>query len=124
MEKIYISIVGKNLFPQRMHIEKKFGELIYDQIIFVLENIGNEIDFYLNPNNLDIRLGVYLDTANDDTRKFEIDKNLYEKFWTLFANGFFIELKNYSLRQQKLGTNLLFQLNNGTLSIDDFNNKF
>ena len=87
METEVISVVGKDLFPQRMHLEKEFGEVLYEQVIFVLENIATE-----NPKarsfHTDIRLGVYLDSNNDGTRKFELGKDKVEKFWNLFANGF------------------------------------
>lgn len=119
METEVISVVGKDLFPQRMHLEKEFGEVLYEQVIFVLENIATE-----NPKarsfHTDIRLGVYLDSNNDGTRKFELSKDKVEKFWNLFANGFYNKFKEYSLRQQKLGTDVLFQLNEGSLSMREF----
>lgn len=119
METETISVVGKDLFPQRMHLEKEFGELLYEQVIFVLENIATE-----NQNaktfHTDIRLGVYIDSKNDGTRIFEIDKEKSDKFWDLFANGFYKKFKEYSLRQQKLGTDVLFQLNEGSLSMREF----
>lgn len=119
MEIEVISIVGKDLFPQRMHLEREFGEILYDQVIFVLENIASE-----NPkaqhSHADIRLGVYLDSKNDGTRTFELEKDKGEKFWNLFANGFYMKFREYSLRQQKLGTDVLFQLNEGSLSMREF----
>jgi hypothetical protein len=122
MKTEVISIVGKELFPQRMHLEKEFGEVLYEQVIFVLENIAVE-----NPSaktyHTDIRLGVYLDSKNDGTRYFELDENKHEKFWNLFANGFYKKFREYSLRQQKLGTDVLFQLNEGSLSMREFENR-
>lgn len=119
MNKLPISIVGKNLFTSRMGIEKQFGEILYDQVIFVLENIAVE-----NPNSrtyhTDIRLGVYLDSNNEGIRIFEIDEDKIDKFYDLFANRFYTEFKSYSDRQQKLGRNVLFQLNQGNLSMSEF----
>lgn len=119
MEKEIIQVVGKDLFPQRMNLEKEFGELLYDQLIFVLENIAVE-NPSLKCGHLVIRLGVYLDSNNDGTRKFELDSEKAEKFWDLFANGFYKKFREYSLRQQKLGTDVLFQLNEGSLSMREF----
>ena len=119
METETISIVGKDLFVKRMSLDKDFGELLYEQVIFVLENIATENPF-AKTFHTDIRLGVYLDSNNEGKRVFELDKEKAEKFFDLFANGFYRKLKEYSLRQQKLGTDVLFQLNEGSLSMREF----
>lgn len=118
-EKFPISIVGKELFSSRMGIEKEFGDIIYDQIIFVLENIATE-NHIAKRYHTDIRLGVYLDSNNEGVRVFEISADKIDKFYDLFANKFFNEFKKYTTRQQKIGTNILFQLNKGNISMSEF----
>lgn len=54
-EKYSISVVGKDLFPQRMHLEKEFGEVLYEQIITVLELVGEE---FSNSGITHYRLGA------------------------------------------------------------------
>jgi hypothetical protein len=113
-----IQIVGKEIFPQRMQLEKEFGEVLYDQIIFVLENLATELK--TGHGHKDLRLGVYLDSKNPGTRYFEMSEEKYDKFYELFGHIFFSKLKEYSKRQQKLGTNILLQLNQGNISTKDF----
>ena len=116
-ESYIVNVVGKDLFPNRMHVEKEFGEFLYEQLIFVLESIGEEVD----SGRPDLRLGVYLDSNNEGSRKFQVNRSQFEGIWNLFGHKFYEQIKGFSKREQKKGTDVLFQLNNGNISMNDFN---
>ena len=114
-----IKIVCKDLFIKRMGLDSDFGSVLYDQVIFLLENIAIENSNIIT-NHKDISLGVWLDSNNAGLRKFEISEEKAEKFYHLFGNKFHEKLKDFSIREQKKGQNILFQLNNGSLSMNEF----
>lgn len=116
-KKYVVAIVGKEIFHNRMHIEQEFGEVLYDQIIFVLENIGIENAKGAFP---DERIGFYLDSQNPGSRKFELTEDKYWGFIENFSHRYFGRLEKYSKREQKKGTDVLFQLNEGNISMKDF----
>jgi hypothetical protein len=121
MKKKYsISIVGKKLFPQRMHLEKEFGEVLYEQLITVLELVGEEIN---DRAITDYRLGVYLDSKNDGIRIFNLDEEVFYKIVDNFGHIFYDKIKDYSKREKKKGSEILFQLHEGNITINDFNNR-
>ena len=120
MEFRKIGVIGKDRFYQRMHIEKEFGDILYDQLIATLEVIGEE-DF--SGGHTDIRLGIFLDTNNDGGRYFKLNDKADDLICEHFGHRFNGRLKEYSLREQKKGTELLFQLNKGNLSLKDFENE-
>jgi hypothetical protein len=119
-EKYSISVVGKELFPQRMHLEKEFGEVLYEQIITVLELIGEE---FSDGGLTHYRLGVYLDSKNSGTRKFNLSGEAFDKIVDNFGHGFYNKLKDYSRREQKKGSEILFQLHQGNITLKDFDSR-
>jgi hypothetical protein len=121
MEFRKIGVIGKDRFYQRMSIEKEFGDILYDQLIAVLEVVGFEDSTV--KGYTDIRIGVFLDTNNDGARYFMLDEKADNLICEHFGHRFNGRLKEYSLREQKKGTDLLYQLNKGELSIKDFENK-
>ena len=116
-EKFVIGVVGKELFPQRMRVPKEFGEVLYDQLIAVLEMVAEEV-----PSNVykHERLGVYLDSNNPDTRCFSMNENTFWKIRENFGQAFYTNLGLYAKSEQQKGANVLFQLNNGNISMSDF----
>ena len=119
-EKYSISVVGKDLFPKRMHLEKEFGEVLYEQIITVLELVGEE---FSDGGITHYRLGVYLDSKNDGTRKFNLEENVFDKIVDTFGHKFYEKLKGYSKREQKKGSEVLFQLHQGNITLKDFDDR-
>lgn len=120
-DRIVVAVVGKELFPNRMHIEKEFGDVLYNQLIATLEALcEEELDTFNGP---DIRLGVYLDSNNDGRRYFSLSEKNGRIIYDNFGHAFHRNLKEYSLREQKKGTDVLFQLNAGNISMNDFNDK-
>ncbi|MGL6037330.1 MAG: hypothetical protein ACRC0E_00330 [Soonwooa sp.] len=112
-----IAVVGMELFPQRMHIEKAFGEVLYKQLISILELIGKEVKSSEIPH---YRLGVYLDSSNPGTRKFSLEEKEFDVICEHFGHSFHKSLSSYAKREQKKGTDVLFQLNNGNISMQEF----
>lgn len=119
-EKYSISVVGRDLFPQRMHLEKEFGEVLYEQIITVLELVGEEFN---DGGITHYRLGVYLDSKNDGTRKFNLEEKAFDKIVDNFGHKFYDKLKGYSKREQKKGSEVLFQLHQGNITLKDFDDR-
>ena len=119
-EKYSISVVGKDLFPQRMRVDKEFGEALYDQIITVLELVGEEFTSGALTHE---RLGVYLDSKNDGTRKFWLDEPVFDKIVDNFGHRFYKKLEGYSKREQKKGSEVLFQLHQGNITLKDFDDR-
>jgi len=113
-----ISVVGMDLFPQRMHLEKEIGEVLYKQLISVLELIGREVT--RNNEMPHYRLGVYLDTHNPGTRVFELEEKAFDAICENFGHTFHKHLSAYAKREQLKGTDILYQLNNGNISMQDF----
>lgn len=121
-EKYAVSVIGKDLFHHRMNLEdRKFGHIIYEQIIALLELIGEEdIDNNEIPY---LRLGVYLESCNDGQRKFLLGEKQFLFFKKHFGHRFFDKVKEFAKREQIKGSNILFQLNNGNISLQDFADK-
>ncbi len=119
-KKYSISVVGKDLFPQRMHLEKEIGEVFYEQIITVLELTGEEVS---DGGITDYRLGVYLDSKNGGTRKFNLEEKIFDKIIENFGHKFYDKLKGYSKREQKKGSEILFQLHQGNITLKDFDDR-
>jgi len=117
--KFIIAVVGKKLFPARMHIDSIVGEFLYEQLILALEGWGEEI----TPRNAHTRLGVYLDSRNDDSRYFEFDWEVGEKIDRAFGHSYYKAFAEYSKRERVKGTDLLHQLASGELSTSDFDDK-
>lgn len=113
--KYIIAVVGRDLFPQRMHLEKEFGETMYDQLISVLKLVGKETDGYPH-----YRLGIYLDTKNPGAIYYELEEEVYDIIIEYFGHPFYKKLKDFGEREQKKGTEVLFQLNAGNISAKDF----
>ncbi len=121
MEQFIIGVINKDLFAKRLHVEdEEFSMILYEQLIFVLSSIGEEV----TQGVCDYRMGVYLDTKNEGVKKYKLNKEAYWSVREKFGHNFYKELEKYSLREQKKGTDVLFQLNSGKLSMDDFNGKF
>lgn len=121
MDKFIVGVIGKDLFPSRMHIEKELGHFLYDQLIAILELIGEEVE----SNEIShLRLGIYLDTKNEGARKFALNEKEANIVFKYLGHKFYDELKKYSSKEQKKGTELLFQLNEGKISASDFANRF
>jgi len=119
-ESFTVSVVGKEWFPRRMHLEEEFGGILYDQLIFVLESIAIEKETNTYSH---IRLGVYLDTYNKDTRYLEMSESVIDKFSDCFGHLFHKNLQAFLKRERRKGSELLFQLNSGDLSMSDFEEK-
>lgn len=112
-----VGVVGPDYFPQRMHLEKEFGAVLYNQLISVIEMIGEEGENLGMPH---LRLGVYLDTNNPGTRYFKLSEKAFYIIAEHFGHAFHKKLSSFAEREQLKGTNILFQLNNGKLSMQDF----
>lgn len=124
MKDIAVRVIGKDLFYKRMGIEQEFGNVLYDQLISVLELIGqedNEISTFRMPS---IDIGMYSEMHNPGARTFILDEAKGEVVFNHFGHAFYKKLKEYSLREQKKGTEILFQLNEGTISVKDFEERF
>ena len=117
MSSFIIAVVGIELFPQRMHLDKEFGEVVYLQLISILELIGKEVPTSEIPH---YRLGVYLDSNNPGTRKFSLEEKEFNIVCDHFGHSFHKSLSSYAKREQKKGTNVLFLLNSGDISMRDF----
>ena len=116
-EKYTIGIVGKEIFYQRMSIEKELGDALYEQIIGVLEFIGKECK---TSKIADYRLGVYLDSKNPESRHFELGEKQFYFICDHFGHNFYKKIKEFAKREQIKGTDILFQLNAGNISAKDF----
>lgn len=112
-----VGVVGIEYFPQRMHLEKEFGEVLYKQLISVLELLGKEDKYAGMPH---LRLGVYLDTNNPGSRYFLLEEKAFDVIAEHFGHAFHRKLSGFAKREQRKGTDILFQLNNGTMSMQDF----
>ena len=121
MEITTISIIPRDKFSARMQLEEEFGKVLHDQLTALLDVVGEE---QTQINNVDIRLGVYLDSSNEGTRYFKVSPQAGNLIYDHFGHSFSGELKAFALREQQNGTNLLFQLNSGDISTKDFENKF
>jgi len=51
-KKYSISVVGKDLFPQRMHLEKEIGEVFYSKRE---QKKGSEVLFQLHQGNITLK---------------------------------------------------------------------
>ena len=120
MSEFIIGVIGKDLFNQRLHIQDEdFANVLYEQLIFVLKSLGTEV----SEGMCDYRLGVYLDTQNEGYSRYKFNKDDYWDIREKFGHFFYSELEAYSKREQKKGTEVLFQLNNGDLTMEQFNKK-
>ena len=118
-KKYIIGVVGENLFPGRMHLDFDLARILYKQLIAVLELIGVETQKGI----CDIRLGVYLDSNNEGTRKFILGEKESELIENHFSRQFIGVLLEYGKRERRKGSEILFQLNNGEVTMDQFNDK-
>lgn len=121
MEFRKIGVIGKDKFYQRMNIERLFGDILHDQLMALLECVSEK---EVSPSGYtDIRLGVFLDTNNDGARYFLLNEKADNLICEHFGHRFNGRLKKYSERQQKKGTEILFQLNSGNISMKEFEEK-
>jgi hypothetical protein len=115
-----VAIVGLELFLKRMNVGDDLGRLLHGQLILTLEGIGNEIPT-TGINRAAIRLGIYLDSNNEGARHFIIsDDSKFDLFYSLFGHSFYRQLEASFLSERKKGADVLFQLNSGELSLNDF----
>lgn len=120
-----VFVARKDLFCKRMSLEDELCEFLYEQLISLLEIIGKEKNSAGDiSDNRNIRLGVYLDSSNDGARFFLLDDKGLNLISNFFSYSSYKVFSNFGIRQQKLGTNLLFQLNEGNISTKDFDDKF
>lgn len=120
MESFIIGVIGKDLFNQRLHIQdQEIANILHNQLSFVLESLGTEV----KQGFCDYRLGVFLDTTNEGYKRYELNENDYWNIREKFGHNFYEELLKFSKREQKKGTEVLFQLNNGNLTMEQFNEK-
>lgn len=120
MEKFIIGLIEKELFNDRMHIQDKdISDVFHDQITFVLSTIGKEVSKQV----CDYRLGVYLDTNNHNYKCYELNQENYWNIREKFGHSFFKHIEEYAKREREKGSELLFQLNNGELTLSDFDKK-
>lgn len=125
MEKIKICLPGKDVFKIRIIKDNELiGCLIYDIVICFLELVGEEIKeqtTYLQS----YQLGWYTGGSNgkEESRYFIITEAELHFIHTLIRTNLIHTVEQYGAEQMQKGSDLLFQLNNGKLTIDDFNKK-
>ncbi len=114
--KYIVSVIGEELFSQRYKVPEYLGTVIRNLLIYTLEKVGTEVDTGI----ADARIGVWLESKNPGVRKFELDWEDFEfvenNYWFNLRKA----LKEFSVDEQKKGTNVLFQLNSGKISMEDF----
>lgn len=120
IKKYIVGVGPKDLFHNRMHIEKELGEIIYNQLTSLLEVLGEEGNY---PGIPDLRLGYYLDSNNKGSRLFLLDEKPFDVIADNYSHSFFRELNRFASRERKKGSEVLFQLNNGELTLNQFNEK-
>ncbi|CAL2104465.1 protein of unknown function [Tenacibaculum sp. 190130A14a] len=104
-KKYIVGISPKDKFHLRMHIEQQIGEIIYKQLISLLEIIGEERNDLGMPH---LRLGYYLDTNNTGSRSFLLDEKAFDMIYDNYSHSFFKELNAFASRERKKGSEVLF----------------
>ena len=125
METTIIGLPGMDFFVKRsIKNDIEFGAKIYDFIIGLLEVVGKEVKSF-DSNKNHVQLFLYREQGNGSMscRYFEVSNQLGEFIELEFRNTFIQEIENYGLRCKLKGKEVLFQLNNGEITLTDFANK-
>lgn len=116
MAKI-IELANKKHYSIRCCNDVEYGEFLFDQIKALLDLFGTKKD---KPGrHPDLLLFHYNESGHDHTT-YEVSDEFAEIIWEFFLHQRKERLKEYSHRQMEDGTKLLFRLNDGSLSVDDF----
>lgn len=112
-----VSIIQKDLFVKRFYSKyEPIGEYFYDFLINLLESVGKETE----TNDLaDVQLWTYVESSYGNQRQFLVSKAVAEMLYD-FRCTIDKQLTELGKSHQKIGNNLLMQLNNGDLSMKDF----
>ena len=125
MESTIIGLPGMDFFVVRsIKNDIEFGAKIYDFITGLLEIVGTEVKSFDTRKNI-VHLFLYREQNNGKMpcRYFEVSNEIGEFIEREFRNTFINEIEKYGVRNQLKGKDILFQLNNGQLSVAEFADK-
>ena len=125
MESTIIGLPGMDFFVIRsIKNDIEFGAKIYDFITGLLEIVGTEVKSFDTRKN-HVHLFLYREQNNGKMpcKYFEVSNEIGEFIEREFRNTFIKEIEKYGIRNQLKGKEILFQLNNGQLSVTEFADK-
>lgn len=115
-----VALAKEELFIARCSDDPILGKFLYDQFKAVLSVVG---DFSEYERHWDLQAFNYVD-RKDVEAVYLVDQQTERVLREFFLHRFSGVLNEYAKRKRKEGTEVLFALNSGELSLKDFENEF
>lgn len=119
-----IAIPSKEYFAIRCGIKhKEVGEALYDLVVGICEIAEVEAD---NMKRIDYQMFWYRESSNssadiDDSKYFNVDEKAIELIYDTIKRLLIPSILSYGEHKKAQGQDLLLQLNNGGITLKDFN---
>lgn len=122
-KKYTLAMPSKEFFASRCDVDdKEFGEFLYDMVVKFCLIAGEELP---QPNRIDYQLHYYREASNgsgdDQSRYFSVNDKGLDFIHLTVRNGLCKAVEKYANISRREGQNLLVQLNNGKMTLGDFN---
>ena len=116
-----VELVEKKFFAIRSCDDLEFGEVLYDQLHALLEAVGDKSEV-VQSERIDLQAFSYNESSQGST-KYAVSDEVLMVIRKHFIHNFKDKVEAYGKRKRKLGTELLFELNAGNISIKEFNDR-
>jgi|TARA_R110000822_G_scaffold6851_14_gene28707 hypothetical protein len=118
-----VFIPGKDVFKIRLGLGEELGDSIYNSLINLLESSEEKIDLWEHYDFLPIQCFWYREGYNgkEECKYYTCNEGVADFIISMLRGGIKEGILNYGASCKKEGSNLLFQLNNGELSMKEIN---
>ncbi len=115
---VIVQLINKEHFSIRSIDNVEFGEFLYDQIEALLNMFGQKVE-HCNRRADILYFSLY--ESRQKSTHYEVSDEFGKLLLTHFKHNLQKAIEKYGKAKVKEGNNILFALNSGAISMNDFN---